>query len=243
MPFLKKRVELLLRGYPRLFALTSRAYYKLDRSFKTLSPGAPDAIRQAFAKSAAALVGDDGDYYEFGIFRGYTFWLAQEACRTLGITRTHFYGFDSFRGLPPIEGIDGTNHQFFEGQFAYLKDDVIRNLTKRGVDWSRTTLIEGFFSDSLTDRTRRSYAFRNVSVAFVDCDLYASTCDVLRWLQGLLTDGSILLFDDWYSFGPNPALGQQQAFREFLESQTRFVAEPFLEFKNHGKGFILRARA
>jgi hypothetical protein len=240
MTFLKKHVEAALRKHPRLFALASRAYYRLDRSFRSLSPGAPDAIRQALVETKEHLVGEDGDYYEFGLFRGYTFWFAQNACRELGIAKMHFYGFDSFGGLPPIEGVDLTNNQFFEGQFESSEEEVVRNLSKRGVDWSRTTLVEGFFSDSLTEELKRRHAFRQVSIAFIDCDLYSSTREVLVWLNGLLTDGSIILFDDWYSFGPSPELGQQRAFREFMRAHPEYVAEPLLEFADHGKGFVLR---
>jgi hypothetical protein len=236
---LKKRVAHALRGHPTLFAFFSRAYYKVDRSFRTLSPGAPDAIHRAFARRQEELVGEEGDYYEFGVFRGFTFLSAQRACDELGLERVQLYGFDSFGGLPEVEGIDRTNNQFFEGQFACSKDEVVRNLTERGFDWSRATLIEGFFSDSLTQALKRDLPLRKVGVAFIDCDLYSSTVEVLVWLESLLADGSILLFDDWYSFGESPDLGQQKAFAEFLESHGEWAAEPFIEFEDHGKGFIL----
>ncbi len=236
---LKKRIANALRGHPRLFAFFSKVYYQLDRSFRTLSPGAPDAIHRALARRREELVGEEGDYYEFGVFRGFTFLSAQRACGELGLERIRLYGFDSFDGLPEVEGIDRTNNQFFEGQFACSKDEVVRNLTEHGIDWSRATLIEGFFSDSLTEGLKEELPLREVGVAFIDCDLYSSTVEVLAWLESLLADGSILLFDDWYSFGVSPDLGQQKAFAEFLESHGEWVAEPFIEFEDHGKGFVL----
>lgn len=239
---LKRPVEHMLRGNPRLYALFSKAYHRWNRSFDALSPGAPVAIRRALERSLDGLVGDDGDYYEFGLFRGGAFWFAQQACRELGMQKTHFYGFDSFSGLPAVEGVDKSGNRFFEGQFSCSKGEVIHNLTKHGVDWSRTTLIEGVFADSLTEEEKRHNNFRKVNVAFIDCDLYASTRDVLRWLASLLTDGSILLFDDWRTFGENPELGQQRAFREFQDVGMHFDAEPFVDFEDHGKGFILRAQ-
>jgi O-methyltransferase len=237
---LRRRLARLLQKNPQTFALASKIYYTLDRSFMTLSPGAPDAIRKALIKSRDELVGHDGDYYEFGLFRGYTFWYAQQVCRELGMTATHFYGFDSFRGLPDVEGIDQANYQFFKGQFACSRDAVARNLSKHGVDWSRTTLIEGFFSDTLTRESKRRLPFRKISVAFIDCDLYSSTCEVLDWSRDLLSNGSILLFDDWYAFGSDEKLGQPRAFGEFLEQNPELSAEPFVEFADNGKGFVLR---
>lgn len=239
---IKKGVESALRGHPALYAAFSKAYHKLHGSFRTLSPGAPDAIGKALERSREGLVGEEGDYYEFGVFRGFTFLSAQRSCDELGLGRVHFYGFDSFEGLPEVEGIDKTNNQFFEGQFACSKDEVVSNLTENGMDWSRATLIEGFFSDSLTEDAKEQHPFRQVAVAFIDCDLYSSTVEVLDWLESLLTDGSILLFDDWYSFGESPDLGQQKAFAEFVESHDEYAVEPFIEFEDHGKGFILRRR-
>ena len=236
---LRRRIARMLQKSPKTFVLASKVYYALDRSFTTLSPGAPDAIRRAFIRSRDELVGNDGDYYEFGLFRGYTFWYAQQVCRELGMTETHFYGFDSFRGLPDVNGIDQVNHQFFKGQFACSRDDVVGNLSKHGVDWSRTTLIEGFFSDTLNPESKRRLPFRKISVAFIDCDLYTSTCEVLDWSRDLLSDGSILLFDDWFAFGSDGKLGQPRAFGEFLEKNPELSAEPFVEFADNGKGFIL----
>lgn len=236
----KKRVELVLRPYPALYRFASRAYHVINRSTSTLSPGAPAALRQAFA-TARRLSGDGiGDYYEFGVFRGGTLAEAEEVCRELGITTTRFWGFDSFKGLPPIEGIDETDNLFFEGQFAASKEAVVKNLSRAGVDWERTTLIEGFFSESLTEETKRSYPFRRVSVALIDCDLYSSTAEVLAWLAAYLDDGSVLLFDDWETFGDRHDVGQKKAFADFLAAHPDIEADHLLTFVPHGRGFVLR---
>lgn len=183
-----------------------------------------------------------GDYYEFGLFGGYTFWVAQQACQELKIMDTNFYGFDSFRGLPPLKDIDKTGNLFFEGQFACSKEDVVRNLNKKGIDWSRTELIEGFFNESLTEDLKARFPFKQVAVAFVDCDLYSSTNEVLQWLRSFLKDGSILLFDDWRAFGDNPHLGQQRALGEFLGKNPGITGEPLWKFEDHGQAFMVRVR-
>jgi len=236
----KKIIEHALQKHPSLFAIASKIYYTINPSFQTLSPGAPEAIYQAFRMAKAMNPSRLGDYYEFGLFRGYTLWAAHEACKKLCLTRTHLYGFDSFQGLPPVEGIDRANAGFFASQFACSQASVVHNLTKRGVDWSQISLIEGFFHESLTEELKKKYPFQRVAVAFIDCDLYSSTKDVLSWLTSLVAENSVLLFDDWYSFGDNPALGQQKAFGEFLAKNPCYVAEPCMEFEDHGKAFILR---
>lgn len=238
----KTAVERILRPYPLLFSWGSRLYYKLNRSFQTLSPGAPDAIFRALQVSKELNDGNVGDYYEFGLFRGYTYVATQDACRKLNITTTNFYGFDSFLGLPNVEGIDRANGQFFNGQFACRKEDVVTYLTSHGIDWSRSVLIEGFFKDSLSEDLKKKYPFKHVGVSFIDCDLYSSTCDVLTWLKDLVQENSILLFDDWYTFGRDPELGQPKAFTEFLAANPSLRAESFLEWDDHGRGFIIHSR-
>lgn len=236
----KKRIEHVLRPFPTLYRWASRIYNTVNRSTAPLSPGAPAALRQALTLAKEQASGDVGDYYEFGIYRGGSFAAAQRACRDLGIESTRFYGFDSFQGLPPVEGVDETDGIFYEGQYAAPKDAVVRNLTAEGVDWDRTTLVEGFFSESLTEETKRAHPFRRVGVALIDCDLYSSTREVLTWLESYLVDGSILLFDDWESFGDDGDLGQKRAFAEFLTEHPDIRAEPLLSFEPHGEAFVLR---
>jgi len=238
--WVKKRIEHLLKPFPTLYRWASRIYNATNRSTAPLSSGAPTALREAWTLATKRASGEVGDYYEFGIYRGGAFAAAQQVCRDLGIESTHFYGFDSFQGLPPVEGIDGTDGIFYEGQYAAPKDAVVRNLTRQGVDWDRTTLIEGFFSESLTEETKRAHPFREVGVALIDCDLYSSTREVLSWLESYLADGSILLFDDWESFGDDGDLGQKRAFAEFLTERPHLRAEPLLSFEPHGTGFVLR---
>lgn len=238
---LKHYMERLLRRYPPAFRTASRAYYALNRGFSTLSPGAPGAIFQALQQASRQKGIDVGDYYEFGVFRGYTLWSAYQACRRLGLGATRFYGFDSFQGLPAPEETEETGGQFFAGQFACSKAEVTRHLTQRGIDWTRVELIEGFFDKTLTATLKGQRPFRPVAVALIDCDLYSSTRDVLAWLASLIQDESILLLDDWRALD-DPSLGQQRAFGEFLAEHPKFRAEPFMTFEDHGTGFTVRLR-
>ena len=228
----KAILESALRHCPPLFRLASRLYHKMSGTFRPLSSGAPEAIWRGFEMAKDLNPHNPGDYYEFGLFGGYTFWVAQQACQQLNILDTNFYGFDSFRGLPPIEGIDKTDNLFFEGQFACSKAELVKNLNKKGIDWSRTEVIEGFFSESLTEDLKKRLGLKEVGVAFIDCDLYSSTKDVLNWLNSLLKDRSILIFDDWCAFGENSGLGQERAFREFLHDNPQLSAEPLWKLKD-----------
>jgi O-methyltransferase len=236
----KSTIENVLKQYPPLFRFGSRVYHKLNGSFRTLSPGAPEAILKAFELVQKESSGAVGDYYEFGLFRGYTFLQAYKHSDTLGLSDIHFYGFDSFEGLPPADGIDEADGRFFEGQFACSKEDVEKNLSENGMDSACTTLIKGFYEDSLTESLRESHDFKAASVVMLDCDYYSSTKTALDWMQPYIQTGTVMLFDDWFSYGDDNELGQQKAFDEFLKINPHFKAEPLWEFLNHGKGFIIR---
>lgn len=255
---LKSVVERALRSSPRLYAIASRAYHTANGSFRTLSPGAPPSISRGFELARAAALADGrdpntevGDYYEFGLFRGYTFLSAQRAADELGLTGTRFYGFDSFKGLPPVVGADRPepgrtplqtfDGHFFEGQYACSRRQVERSLSARGFDWSRAALIEGFYNESLTPELKERFPFRPAAVVLFDCDLYSSTRDAMAWMDDLLRPGSVLLFDDWFSYGDAPGRGQPRAFGEFLAARPDLRAEALWEFENNGKAFVLRA--
>jgi hypothetical protein len=236
---LKSAVASQLRRCPPLLRLGSRVYHGINRGFDTLSPGTPEAIRRAL-ELARKDNGDAGDYFEFGVFKGYTFLATQKACDELGLKDTRLYGFDSIRGLPEPEGVDSVEHRFFGGQFAVSKARVESFLSQRGMDWSRGTLVEGYYEDSLTDELKASLPRRHAGVVLLDCDLYTSTATVLAWIEDMLVPGSILLFDDWRVFGGREDLGQGKAFKEFLDAFPRWRAEPLWTFCKHGRAFVMR---
>lgn len=241
---LKRGVERVLRHVPPLKRAASRFYYSaIDRSSEPLSPGMPDALECALELAREHGIGDDGDYYEFGLFRGGSFAKAQRTAMAQDYRRMRFWGFDSFEGLPEVEGVDDDGNRFFEGQFACSREEVEHRLDEHGVDWTRTALIEGFYEDSLTAELKATHPFRPVSVAVLDCDLYSSTRDVLAWLDDFLVDGSILLMDDWKSFGGGRDSGQPRALHEYLEARAGVDAEPVFDFPQHGRVFRIARTA
>lgn len=241
---IKTQVENALRRYPPLFRLGSRMYHALNGSFKTLSPGTPQALYEAMELALEYSQGGPvGDYYEFGLFRGYTFLEAYKHSQKLNIKDMKFYGFDSFEGLPASDNeLDNHDGRFFEGQFACSMDKVISNLTSNGMDMENAQLIKGYYSDSLTEELRGQHDFRKAGVVLLDCDYYSSTQEALDWILPYLKDKTILLFDDWYSYGESNELGQQRAMQEFLEKHPQFSVEPLSEFVEHGKSFVLHMK-
>jgi O-methyltransferase len=209
--------------------------------FFALSNGGPAALDTVMARIAAH--GPVGDYYEFGLYRGYTFWYAQRAADRAGVRDMRFLGFDSFAGLPDVRGEDKKAGIFIPGDYLCEREDVERQITAHGFDWSRAALIEGFFDESLTPATKQEHGAGRAALVMVDCDLYQSTVPVLAFLADLLQDGTVVLFDDWYCFGGEGDRGEPRAFREFLEAHPDWQAEWLMDFPTYGKVFVMRRSA
>ena len=213
------------------------------RSLRTPAPSVPHR-RMALASSLRRMRSSNlrGDYFEFGLYRGSSFSAAQTLSRRYGLaSEMRFFGFDSFQGLPEPAGID-VSGEFRRGDYACSRAEVTATLDKRGADWERIHLVEGWYEQSLTERLKSTLAPGRVGIALVDCDLYASTVLVLRFLTDLLQDGSILLFDDWNCFDRSDEKGERRAFREFLIDTPSFSAERWMSFGRRGQAFILRER-
>ncbi|MEO8293426.1 MAG: TylF/MycF/NovP-related O-methyltransferase [Actinomycetota bacterium] len=184
-----------------------------------------------------------GDYFEFGLYRGASFSVAHRLAGRYRLgPQMRFFGFDSFQGLPEPAGVDVAG-EFRKGDYACSRAGVTATLNRRGADWSRIHLVEGWYDRSLTEELKRSLAPAKVGVALVDCDLYESTVPVLRFLTSLLQEGSILLFDDWDCFGGSEQKGERRAFREFLEENPRFAAERWIRFGRRGQAFVVHERS
>ena len=65
----------------------------------------------------------------------------------------------------------------------------------------------------------------------VDCDLYESTVPVLEFITPLLQTGTIVYFDDWFSYRGSMAHGEARAAREWL---TRHPDIQLVEYRNVG---------
>ena len=225
----------------RLNKIAHRIYYNYVHGFDTANPDILPALYTCLQESVDRGLAHRGDCLEFGVFKGYAFWYAQNVARRHGLEGMRFFGFDSFAGLPPVQGRDRTaHHEFYEGQYACSRERVIANLDAGGVDWGRTHLIEGYFEQSLTDELKARLRERPVAIALIDCDLYASTATVLDFLGDLIADGTILLFDDWNCFGGDDERGQRKAFAEFLGRNPHLSAEAMFAYGLHGQVFTMR---
>jgi hypothetical protein len=220
--------------------VASRVYYRHFHGFRSASPGLDEGFTAIFAEAARRGSLADADYAEFGVFKGYSFWLAQKLAAEHGF-QPRCFGFDSFEGLPEVRGLDQTAHgEFRKGQYACSLDAVRGNLDSAGIDWQRTHLVKGFFDRTLTPELIERHRIRRIGVAMIDCDLYESTVTVLDWIRPLMAEGSILIMDDWNCFGGDQNRGQRRAMREFLAAWPELRLDSIATYGLNSEAFMVQ---
>jgi hypothetical protein len=204
--------EALANGFCHLPDAISPHAYRLARRFVFRDNGKRLAVFEA-AFTEASRRGNLGDYLEFGVARGTSLISAYETARSFGVAM-RFHAFDSFEGLPASEG------DFVAGDMSYPEAVFRRFVHKAGVRTDALTTTAGFFDKSLSTERADDLEIQRgkAHVVHVDCDLYSSTVPVLDFIGGFLGVGSVVIFDDWFSFEEQARPwehGEQRAFAEW----------------------------
>lgn len=178
--------------------------------------------------------GITGDYYEFGISRCRTF---AKAMRILSPQIKHFYGFDSFQGMPQPK--PGDEHPTWTSGVQGMKSpgnaqSYTDALVRRGFDKNSFNLIEGFFEKTLPSFTPANKA----GVLFIDCDYISSLQQVLEFIPRVLQEGTLVYFDDFFCYKGSPLAGQQKAFADFCSQQSDFQFAEYNNYPPFAKVFI-----
>lgn len=87
--------------------------------------------RNEFLRKVMNYVGGsklDGDYLEFGVYKGGTFANAVRIAKGKRLAGMKFYAFDSFEGLPDIIGVDLEFKQFKSGELGFSLEKFKDNL-------------------------------------------------------------------------------------------------------------------
>ena len=187
--FVKRLKQLLaIPGLNSLPALTEYARYLtvtlahcrfVEKHFPTANSRAaadgadfhckPNSVRELYPIIHQLQVlrsfGLNGDFAEFGCFKGYSSAMLSFACQQLGIT---MHIFDSFEGLPPSEGSG-----YEAGQYAGSLDEVRENVTRFG-SVNSVQFHEGFFCD-----TFRDWRPPELLCLWMDVDLEVSARDLM----------------------------------------------------------------
>jgi O-methyltransferase len=198
------------------------------------------AVTQAAEYLTGALI--EGDYCEFGVFKGTTFsyvyrWLSP-FCPKL-----RYIAFDSFEGLPEIKGIDyqnGYSSNFSQGEFSCTEEEFLNSIRKQNVDLNQVVTIKGWFCDTLNSSTAQKIDLKRIAFAWIDCDVYESTVPVLDFITPYLDNGSLIIFDDWTSFKNLPYFGEQRACNEWLSRNPRIKLNHLFSYGSGGIAFTIQ---
>jgi O-methyltransferase len=149
-----------------------------------------------------------GDLLEAGVWRGGAGIFMAAYLEVYGLQDRTVYLADSFEGLPPPSWSYQADATSRLHKFAYLavgKEEVVRNFRKYDVSLDRVEFLEGFFGDSLP-----SADVKNLALLRMDGDMYESTFDILVNLYHKVSEGGIVIVDDW------KIPQAQKAVRDFL---------------------------
>jgi O-methyltransferase len=199
----------------------------------------PEELKQQYIRALTVLsetLGAEGlgDYLEFGVSHGTSLTCMHKALKELDLANVRIFGFDSFEGLPENAKLEG-NKRFSPGAFRSSIEKTKHFLTDKGIDWKKTFLIKGWYSDTLTEELKQKHNITRASVIMIDVDIYSSAREALNFCKSLILDTSIIFFDDWYAFGyAEKNLGEKKAFDEFLNENPQFKAESFGDYSFSG---------
>lgn len=155
----------------------------------------------------------DGDFAEFGTCTGYTASLIAYAInfysqrlqkheQAHNILKRELCLFDSFEGFPEATLPEDMNSphvasgMWGAGTAKGLDARQLENLVQGYLPSEQINIYEGWYKDTLSTIGKdKRFAF-----VHMDCDLYESTIDVLRYLfsNEHVSQGAMLLFDNWY---------------------------------------------
>lgn len=147
-----------------------------------------------------------GAFLGCGVFKGGSTAALSHACNVHGI---HCLAADTFEGLP-YESEDGI---YAPGQYRGSLPEVEQHMAACGVP-DVVEYIQGLFGDTLGG------VEHDVSIAFLDTDLYESSISALRALGGKLVEDAVIFSDGVPAaqFGSgefDPVRGEALALRDF----------------------------
>jgi hypothetical protein len=189
----------------------------------------------------------EGDILEFGVFGGVSLALLARAHSfdPKGMNR-RIVGYDSFRGLPQS---DESHARWKEGDCATIHGwhpvlkrgnvvtpNVALDLFRRsGLDAPELEI--GLFQDTIPRTVPAKYGA--AAIVHVDCDMYESAKTVLHGVAPILQEGTVVLFDEWFSYKGNPGKGEARAFFEFLEAHPEWGAQHYQAYGPYSDSYIL----
>ena len=120
-------------------------------------------------------------YLEFGVYKGASI---REWGNLNQSTKSEFFGFDTFEGLPEDWTYTMKKGEFdLQGKMPIINDQ-------------RVKMIKGLFQETLRPFLK-TFSRKYKMVIHLDADLFSSTLYILTQLDPFLENGDILMFDEF----------------------------------------------
>lgn len=182
-----------------------------------------------------------GDFVEFGTCSG-TSATAIAASMAHRGTKARLHLLDSFIGFPKAEGVDKElpfvkNEIWGEGRMAgFMTPEKLRKKLSEFLPDKQIVIYEGWYKDTAPKLDCR------IALIHADCDLYQSTMDALTpcFQNGLVSEGAVILFDDWDCNLCRNDWGQRRAWRE-LTDRFKIEAEDWGSYGAGQHKFMVRS--
>lgn len=150
-----------------------------------------------------------GVLIECGVWRGgcsMAMLMAQRAA--LGRVERAVYMLDSFQGLPPVtvrdgplarKWQDGADPDTFLDNCKAMRSDVERALAEMRFTDGDFKIVEGWF-DQTACQVAREVEPHSIALLRLDGDWYDSTRSCLDSLMPLVSEGGVVVIDDYYAW-------------------------------------------
>lgn len=180
-----------------------------------------------------------GDYAEFGCCGGTTFGLAYGEIKRHKYPRK-MWAYDSFQGLPAHKSDKDYHPQWIEKTMKIELDEFHQTCACYRIPRNNYQVIAGFYEQSLAvEETKEP---QDIALAYIDCDLYSSTLEVLQFLLPRCKHGMIIAFDDYYCWSDKTPSGEKMAMEEIFSNHPKWNLVPYIRFGWHGQSFVLEAK-
>jgi len=190
-----------------------------------------------------------GDIIEFGVYTGRSLALLSHAYNEFIHKSIHkipfnrkIIGLDSFNGLVKNEHPRWTKGIFSHNHSKHPTIKVGEKITKEKVEnffnkmnLAKPIILEGLFSNTISNLKNIT---EKLAIVHIDCDLYEPTLFVLKEIETILQEGTILLFDDWFNFKGNPLKGESGAVKEWLLT-SKWKLREWFSYATFCKAFIV----
>lgn len=225
--------ELKGRGLPVVFAQPERALSLSPPDWRT-SGVQYEGMFYLAAQYATTIRPAKGAYCEFGVYDGRSFVLAGHALKDVLGT---FVAFDSYQGLGGTREDERTH--FKDAMYSANIQTLHYNLAYAGLATLNYRAIPGFFRDTLHGRTSQDDGIGPISIAHIDVDIYEPALMALEYVTGDLSDGALLMFDDFDQLAASNSKGERRALREWLANHPEIEVEPYRNYGVFCRAFIV----